>query len=408
MDGYNENLKIAFEHQGGIHYRPVLQQGGKKAHIRTKERDRIKRKKCREKGVILIEIPEVGTVTKIPEVKDFIGEKLKSKGVKLPEGFDELILDLEDAIGGKRPPVNEIIKLYDSGMGQAAIGKIHGLSGTAIKSILVDSGVHVRGPKEASGGIVDPEIIDLAHTYYETGMSYMDVAKKLGLGTQAVISALKETGVGRSHGESQYARWETEPLSEGKSKKVCEYYKAELSIPKCAEHFNISSHQVVKALDEAGIEREREGRKTNVKITEEQELEIVKKYDDGESQKAIRDEYGLGYDHFISILRKYGKNSRRQNKCNLSKTEEKELIKLYKDEKWSLTRIVNEKKVGRINLMRILDEAGIQRHPVTKTVLSSEQEEEVRRLINVEGKTQQWVREKFDLGYDHLKSILHS
>ena len=56
LDCFNEDLKLAFEYQGTQHYKPVRRWGGKKAFEKQQYRDEIKRQKCKELGIRLIEV----------------------------------------------------------------------------------------------------------------------------------------------------------------------------------------------------------------------------------------------------------------------------------------------------------------------------------------------------------------
>lgn len=66
LDGYNENLKLAFEYDGQQHYKYI-----EKFHvtfenfIHQKERDIRKNKLCKENNVILIRVPYIIKNTKI-------------------------------------------------------------------------------------------------------------------------------------------------------------------------------------------------------------------------------------------------------------------------------------------------------------------------------------------------------
>jgi len=56
LDGYNKQLKLAFEYQGQQHYNAIKLWGGKKNLESIQRRDKIKRKLCKAKGITLIEI----------------------------------------------------------------------------------------------------------------------------------------------------------------------------------------------------------------------------------------------------------------------------------------------------------------------------------------------------------------
>jgi hypothetical protein len=57
LDGYNEELKLAFEYNGLQHYRCTDKFGGEVQFERLKFRDDIKRQLCLEHGIALIIIP---------------------------------------------------------------------------------------------------------------------------------------------------------------------------------------------------------------------------------------------------------------------------------------------------------------------------------------------------------------
>ena len=85
LDGYNEQLAIAFEHQGRQHYEidPFFNADKQKLDYQ-KERDQIKREECRKRNITLIEVPEVGGLLPLPEVAAFVLNQLEEAGVTLP------------------------------------------------------------------------------------------------------------------------------------------------------------------------------------------------------------------------------------------------------------------------------------------------------------------------------------
>jgi|APSaa5957512535_1039671.scaffolds.fasta_scaffold18620_5 hypothetical protein len=56
LDLYNKELGIAFEYQGFQHYEPVEAWGGVPRLLKLKERDEVKRRICKEMGVVLHEV----------------------------------------------------------------------------------------------------------------------------------------------------------------------------------------------------------------------------------------------------------------------------------------------------------------------------------------------------------------
>jgi hypothetical protein len=95
LDGYCSDLKLAFEHHGEQHY--TTKGFYIKSQDKLKERQQADAEKCaicERRGVILIEIPEVPTRTKIDELRDYIGLKCSEKKVRLPEDFFTKKVDL--------------------------------------------------------------------------------------------------------------------------------------------------------------------------------------------------------------------------------------------------------------------------------------------------------------------------
>jgi len=80
LDGYNEELKLAFEYQGRQHYIPVPTFGGQKAFALIHQRDERKRVTCYRKSVTLIRVPYWKK-----DVEGFIRTKLLQAGFQLAD-----------------------------------------------------------------------------------------------------------------------------------------------------------------------------------------------------------------------------------------------------------------------------------------------------------------------------------
>lgn len=100
LDAYCESLKLAVEHNGTQHYRPVRfgNQTGADAAIcfrKQQEHDRRRREFCQTTGITLIEVPELGRRTRMEDLKEFIRAECQKSDFKLPEGFDQVHLKLD-------------------------------------------------------------------------------------------------------------------------------------------------------------------------------------------------------------------------------------------------------------------------------------------------------------------------
>lgn len=84
LDGFCEELGIAFEHHGEHHYEiNWISASRKKKHWRQ-SRDKFKKEICAQHDVALIEIPELFSRTKVSELKSFILKACASAGVSIP------------------------------------------------------------------------------------------------------------------------------------------------------------------------------------------------------------------------------------------------------------------------------------------------------------------------------------
>ena len=88
IDGYCKSLGLAFEHHGEQHYSTSSRYITSKKGLRKRqEADRFKRKLCKERDIILFEIPQVPTRLPIADIRPFVGELCKRRGVALSDDF---------------------------------------------------------------------------------------------------------------------------------------------------------------------------------------------------------------------------------------------------------------------------------------------------------------------------------
>ncbi len=72
LDGYCEQLQMAFEHHGEQHFGRIGFYADENASRMLQNRDNAKRKLCSQHGVILIEIPQIGYRVKMADLREFI------------------------------------------------------------------------------------------------------------------------------------------------------------------------------------------------------------------------------------------------------------------------------------------------------------------------------------------------
>ncbi len=83
IDCYDADLKIGVEYQGRQHYEfvPYMHNNNYAVFLNQKYRDELKRMKCKENGVLLIEVPHK---VKEADIETFLRKELAKNGVKVP------------------------------------------------------------------------------------------------------------------------------------------------------------------------------------------------------------------------------------------------------------------------------------------------------------------------------------
>jgi len=95
LDGFCEELGLAFEHQGSQHYKIAKKfRMNKKILKRINQNDALKVKICKEKKITLIVIPELTTMTPIKDLKRLIKKQLEENNYFIPENYDNLEIDI--------------------------------------------------------------------------------------------------------------------------------------------------------------------------------------------------------------------------------------------------------------------------------------------------------------------------
>jgi len=80
LDCFDPELKIAVEYNGVQHYKYIpFFHKNKEAFLNQKYRDDMKRRICKEKGILLIEVPHD---TKLEDIKGFIEAELSRNGIR--------------------------------------------------------------------------------------------------------------------------------------------------------------------------------------------------------------------------------------------------------------------------------------------------------------------------------------
>ncbi len=102
LDGFCEELGIAFEHNGFQHYKQISYFKYDNDGFRSiQQRDKIKHNKCKEQNIKVIIVPEMFTLTKLKNLKSIIKSQCVTLGIDLPHNFDDINVDIKAAYRNK-------------------------------------------------------------------------------------------------------------------------------------------------------------------------------------------------------------------------------------------------------------------------------------------------------------------
>jgi hypothetical protein len=95
LDGYNEELGIAFEHQGRQHYNiGTFYSKTQDTFKILQKRDNKKIKLCKQNNIKLFIIPEIPRLTSIKDIKKIIRQQSVLLGIILPDYYNNISVDI--------------------------------------------------------------------------------------------------------------------------------------------------------------------------------------------------------------------------------------------------------------------------------------------------------------------------
>ncbi len=95
IDMFNEGLRLAVEHHGVQHFKPVEHWGGKAALTIQRQRDQILRDACASAGITLVEIRQLGEVTSLEEFRNMLASACTQAKPPIPLPSTFWKIDLE-------------------------------------------------------------------------------------------------------------------------------------------------------------------------------------------------------------------------------------------------------------------------------------------------------------------------
>jgi hypothetical protein len=136
LDGYNDRLAIAFEHQGEQHYKWCKRFHETREEFKNlKWNDALKSKLCAERGVRLIIIPHVPKLLQIDDLRGHLSSEFDRLKIAHPPLLGEL--PMPKIRGGKIESQREIYRLvsFRSMRGGYAQRALRGTANAALKNM---------------------------------------------------------------------------------------------------------------------------------------------------------------------------------------------------------------------------------------------------------------------------------
>lgn len=111
LDGYCDELKLAFEYNGSQHYKKISHWHSEEEFQDLQKRDRMKIEKCKEKGIVLIVIPYT---VKYKDLYTYIIDECKKNNITLPDNtpvnIDYKILNITGIGSEKIKEIQEFLE----------------------------------------------------------------------------------------------------------------------------------------------------------------------------------------------------------------------------------------------------------------------------------------------------------
>ncbi len=103
LDGFNDDLGIAFEHQGLQHYLRSIFGQSLESFEKLQARDVRKAELCKKYGIALVTIPELISSTPINAAQELIADQLIKQGISLPSWYWDVKIRLDDLVRENGP-----------------------------------------------------------------------------------------------------------------------------------------------------------------------------------------------------------------------------------------------------------------------------------------------------------------
>ena len=187
---------------------------------------------------------------------------------------------------------------------------------------------------------IQKQIVDL----YQSGVTTLEILKKLNVSVYNVYSVLKKAGI---KPKNQHA---VKPIH----KQIVDLYQNGVAFSEILKKLNVTPHSVYAALKKAGIKPKNQQPLHRLKIKPEDLKQIKDLYDSGMTIYEIAKKLGVTHQAISLIFKKLGIESRTSKK--LTPEQEKEVIELYNNG-MEIEKIAKKFGVSYVTTNKVIDNA---------------------------------------------------
>jgi hypothetical protein len=154
---------------------------------------------------------------------------------------------ISEAKGVNPIKLDEAIKLYEEGKSSTDIAKSTGISATVILRTIKNRGIPIKTQLDYLG--LSPVDKNKAIEMYASGLSSIEISKKLGVVKQTILNWVSSSGLQiRTNAESH-------GITEDKINQAIELYKTGISLKEVGKNIGVDATTVHRWVKEAGIDR---------------------------------------------------------------------------------------------------------------------------------------------------------
>ena len=271
--------------------------------------------------------------------------------------------------------VQELCRRYVAGESAKALGRAFGFTCGTVLAVLRRNNVPIRSHRESCGGLKAEQEAEVCRRY-AAGENTIELGKAFCIAPRAITRTLIRKGV-HVRGNSE-ARGGLTPEQEAE---VCRRYEEGESAVELGKAFGVTTTTICRILERRGVER-RSLSEAKGGLNNEQADEVCRRYKAGENTVDLGEIFGVAPSAINRVLRRKGVCIRTNSEAHggLKPELEPEVCRRY-EEGENTVQLGKAFGVKAGTIGKILERNGIERRNISeaKGGLNSEQEAEVCR-----------------------------